>query len=243
MRSLSKVVKSRQIVLGSPVPETAFLQTEDAAAEQTRQEAAAARDSLGDAAYSVLQGARAQAGKILDEAKRAALQMYEQAKRQGAEAGRFEGLGKGAEEGRRQAQQEEQAAVCDLETLLDRCETRRQELERQSCEQSLDFAFGLAEKILGIEIDRRDEAFLGLCREAAGRMGKAETVTLRVGPRGYEIAKRHEEELREMMGGLTQLRLEPSEQDAGACILETPQGSVDAGVSTRLARARAIAGV
>lgn len=254
MRFLSKILKCAQVVYekDSAAGNVSYLNDRAGNGQEARREAALTaaqaaaagqdffRETEDNAAiHAMIKNAQREAGLIIQEAEKSAIQILESAKQRGYDEGRTSGFEAGSAEGRRQIEEYEQAGVQELQTLIDRYEKESEEKAR-SAEDSLMFAFGLAEKILGIEINRDDEAFLGLFQQAAGRIGEVSKVTLRVGDRGYDVAVRNREKLIQLLGGLENIKIEKSEKDSGACILETPQGTVDSGVKAQLGRAKEI---
>ncbi|HEX3026307.1 MAG TPA: FliH/SctL family protein, partial [Clostridia bacterium] len=126
-----------------------------------------------------------------------------------------------------------------FQAAVRKIEQQYEEKIREQYLKNLETAFALAEKILDIEINRNDEAFLGLYKKAAAHIGKTESVQLKVGPRGYEVSSRNREELMKCISGLKNLELEESGEE-GTCVIQSPMGEADASIKTQLNRAREI---
>lgn len=151
------------------------------------------------------------------------------------------GLLKGEEEGRAAALAEERAAAGELRELCGRVTASRQKYEEKLYGEAVDFAFALAEKIVAAKIERDEDVFLGLCREAMPSAAGSQNAVLRVGERGYDVVVRNAEELQKLAHGLSHLEVVLDPDDATACRLESDGGLVDAGVRTRFKQAKKLA--
>jgi len=235
MISLSNVIKYENVLLQTPCEPPARLSL-------PAKTAAAVKPDVGSVKAqrdAILKSALIEAGKVLKNAKTEAQAIYRDAMRQGIDKGFREGYSNGE----KQAVENEKIHVEQLKALCRRLEEEQAgQIERLNRE-SVDIAIKLASKILGMELDRNDEAFINLYKNAALRLGETSEATLKVGPRGYEIACRYEKELRKCISGLEKLDIELIEGGDGTCIIETPVGNVDASVEVQLHRAAELAGV
>lgn len=167
--------------------------------------------------------------------------------RRAAARGRQDGLKAGGEaaeaEGLRQLQARLQTLAektrVDGERLTadyrGQAETARKGLTEQ--------AFRLARKIVETELHRDDSLFLGLVRTAAAHLGKPDHLVLHAGPLGMTAARHYRMELEKLFGGSDRYEVCLSGHDDGLCVIETPEGSVDAGVETQLRRAARLLGL
>jgi flagellar assembly protein FliH len=148
------------------------------------------------------------------------------------------GFEQGVLEGNIKSEQDELEAIQQLQEVTRRVENCGSDIGKSISDQAVDFAFYLAEKIVNLQIDRSDEAFINICKNAATHIGDTSSVTIKVGPREYEIVTRYQKELKKCMNGLEKLEIELEEDKNGYCIMETSAGSVDASVNSQLNRAR-----
>jgi flagellar biosynthesis/type III secretory pathway protein FliH len=175
---------------------------------------------------------------VIAQAHEHAKVIFEKAAERGKEAGYIDGFEKGIKEGQVEVVEMEKVGVNELNELCQRVEEQYIDGVQTANNESLDFAFELAEKIIGIEINRNDAAFISLFESAAAHIGEASTATLKVGPRGYEIATHNIEALKKSINGLKHLEIEADGEDNGKCLIETDSGDIDASTQVQLEKAR-----
>lgn len=172
---------------------------------------------------------------ILDGTKTAVRKLMESSKQKGFEEGYSAGLEQGRAEGRRRAEEEAQPALRELERLGRRLEELYAQEEPEPEREILELGRRLAERALATD----DEAYLALFAKAAGHFGRAAEATLHAGGRGGALARENPERFRSLLDGLERFEV-VAEGGDGRCVLETPEGSVDASLETQFARALAI---
>lgn len=175
------------------------------------------------------------AGGILDETRAAVRKLMESSKQKGFEVGYSAGLEQGRAEGRRRAAEEAQPALRELERLGCGLEELYAQEEPEPERKILELARRLAELALAAD----DEAYLALFAKAARHFGRAAEATLHAGGRGGALARENPERFRRLLDGLERFEV-VAEGGNGRCVLETPEGSVDASLETQFKRALAI---
>jgi flagellar assembly protein FliH len=149
-----------------------------------------------------------------------------------------QGVETGVQQGEKMAEEDEAAAVMQLQEAANRLEECHSDIDESIFNQAVDFSFYLAEKIVNLQIDKNDEAFLNICKNAVSHIGESSSATIRVGSREYEIVTRFQKELKKSINGLENLEIELEDDKNGYCIIETSVGSIDASVGTQLYRAK-----
>lgn len=245
MRSLSKVLKYSDIVIGSD----AYIDTDASERLRLIRDEHRAQDTVrrtidmtmtqaaAGKAKDVITEASRQAQEIIERAREEAVSILENARNEGFDQGRIEGFEQGVQQGAEQIRAFENEKIQELQEFCSKYEEQLiQRLDSINTE-ALEFAFSLASKIIGVEIDRDDSAFLKLFEDAAAHIGEAETITLKVDEKCYGIATRCRDQMIKCISGLKKINIEQSGDAYGTCVLETPRGNVDSSVDTQLARA------
>jgi flagellar assembly protein FliH len=194
-------------------------------------------DALSDA-ESLLKKSIGDSQFIEARAKSEAQFTVSEAKEQGISKGYENGLALGVEEAIRAEEEKKRAffnAFLELEANIANCYQKH-----LSDSEFLEVAFELAQKIINIEIEKNDDSYFCLYRKAAVHISNAEKVTLKAGPRGYQVAQSMREEFEDAIDGLERIDIVLSGNDNGLCVLETPLGNVDSSVEAQLQRAKKI---
>jgi flagellar biosynthesis/type III secretory pathway protein FliH len=110
-------------------------------------------------------------------------------------------------------------------------------LERQAVELGL----ALAEKVLAGALAVEPERVIEAVRGALRGLVERERVTVLVNPDDLELVNGAMDELRGSLGGIEHCVVEAERRvRRGGCVVRTPEGDVDAGIDTKLARAREV---
>jgi flagellar assembly protein FliH len=207
-------------------------------------EAQASELKMTDAAESadiIIKNALTKADEIRLQAQMEAQQIIKEAsqiKKDAYAAGFENGIETGIQQGAKKAEEDEAAAVAQLQEAACRLEGCQSDIGESINSQAVDFAFYLAEKIVNMQIDKDDEAFLNICKNALSHIGETSSAVIRVGPREYEIVTHFQKELKKCLNGLDDLEVELENDRDGYCVIETSSGSVDASVNAQLNRAK-----
>jgi flagellar biosynthesis/type III secretory pathway protein FliH len=112
-----------------------------------------------------------------------------------------------------------------------------EQLERSAVELGL----ALAEKVLAGAIAVEPERVVECVRGALRGLVERERVTVLVNPEDLELVNDAMVELRASLGGIQHCVVEAERRvRRGGCVVRTPEGDLDAGVDTKLARAREV---
>ncbi|HHV29866.1 MAG TPA: flagellar biosynthesis protein [Clostridium sp.] len=242
----NKVFKSSQINIGIPVqikvpinyqnikrvkePEIDFdscvnekseilskkLENEKAMLEKARHEA-----------DEIIKEAELEASKILEEAREKGLQLIAEIE----EDSRQRGFEKGYEEAKSQYEDLVQEAEFIRENALKEYKEALQSIEKDAMNVILD----ISRKVIGAEISMNKEKLLDMISQAFERCSNREDITLKVSSADYDFIVENKDRILSMVEGIGQLDIVKDQAlKFGALILETPFGSVDAGMDTKL---------
>jgi flagellar assembly protein FliH len=186
------------------------------------------------------QEAEQAAQALLNEAQNRAKLLEEEGYRQGFEKGYYDGKIKGEAEVRaeltRQAEAERQALREDLQNFVQSVEAQRRRIWEELEPQVVQLVFELARKVIKQEIEASKEVALAVIKNALLRVADSGSLCIRVSPRDLETARSHREELLEMLDHLPHVEIISDRRVGdGGCIVETPNGNVDARIETQLA--------
>jgi flagellar assembly protein FliH len=159
------------------------------------------------------------------------------------EAQRRKILQDAADEGRQQGLKAgEAAARAELAESIDALE-RLIESAKKSLNDGLEDLEGLAveiafeavTKVLGQQL-RQADGVLALVREVAGRARDQSLLTVRLGPRDYELVQLHREALAQSLNDVRLELVSDSRIAFGGCLVESDSGTLDGRLETQLRR-------
>lgn len=198
-----------------------------------------------DRERQMIENQKAEADKIIFEAKQAAQRLKEQIEKEKAmldeeknrlfnearEAGFAEGMRQGREKGYQETADQLQLARNTVE-----CSKRDYRAKLESSEETI-LALGIkvAEKILAQKLDGDPEQFLPLVKQVLKEAKEYKEIGLHVNPVHYEAVLLHKEELLRLFPREIEFYIYPDENlSAGSCIIESPHGRIDASIDRQL---------
>ena len=183
----------------------------------------------------VKQEAKAAADKVMDVAKNRAEQIHEEARQQGYDQGVEEGRKAGAE----QIRQEQHQILVDANAAAERTISEA----RESCKDYVigaentiaEMVMRIANKVLPQHFIDVPQLILPLVREALQKVKDQPHVEVHVAPEAYELVMMAQSEFQAQLEGSATLSVKSDESlKTGDCLLESPNGVVDAGLATQL---------
>ncbi len=172
---------------------------------------------------------------ILDDAHEQARHIMEDAKKNGHE----QGLAEGREEGIRQVREEQKQTIIDAnakaeKTLTDakeECRAYVQEAENEIATLAME----IADHVLPQHFLDVPTIILPLVRQALLKVKDQSEVHIRVAPESYDFVLMGRSEFQGLLEGQAHLEIHSDENLAqGDVVIETPNGNVDARLSTQL---------
>lgn len=183
----------------------------------------------------IQQNARAEAEKILQDAQQQADEIKAQAK----EEGRQEGLEQGRMEGAEQIKQEQQQIILDANAKAQEtmAATRSEYLETITKAENIiaEMVLQIASKVLPQHFIDVPQIILPLVQSAIEKVKDQPQVAVHVSPDSYGLVLMARSELQAGLEGKAELTVISDESlHNGDCLVESPNGTVDAKLSTQL---------
>ncbi|MHB8170479.1 MAG: FliH/SctL family protein [Thermincolia bacterium] len=262
MKSLSRVIKSAQLVVSSPrviepeVPmvfpvidqediseRVAVSEEEELELSETRQQAQAIFQETEEMVKDLLAKAREQAEAIINEGKARAQEDLAQAdeQRQSIEEAAYrEGFQKGYQEGHQQGSAEAHAEVEGLKTeahrLVEEAKVEKERIVHSSEKEILELALEVSRKVIHDEIKTSPEVVGRVVKEALNRAADREEITIKVNNDDLEYVLSIQDSLTAGLSGIKKLKVVADPHiTRGGCVIETACGNVDARVERQLA--------
>ena len=204
-------------------------QEADALLEQARRDGELLRVEAETERQNIIEDAHRQADSLREEAKA---------------AGHEEGIAAGREEGIQQIRDEERQILLDAnahaeKTMRDAKETAHAYV-LQAEDEIASIAMEIADKVLPQHFIDVPQIILPLIRKALLKVKDQPEVIVRVSSGDYDLVLLARSEFQAMLEGSSAVLEVRSDEhlEPGSCVLETPNGNVDARVATQLAMIR-----
>jgi len=184
----------------------------------------------GAEANQIIEQARQQAEQLIENAGKSSAAIRDQAFQDGYRAGLVQ-----ADRDREvwQGQMWQRLEVLNRQ-LTDESQRLFSELEGEL----LDLSLSIAEKVVNLELARNEKAFQTMVETAVSRLRQADQVSIRVSLDNYRCLLLNSSFIKPGSGQSIQL-VQDESMNNGDCWIESSAGSLDNGVSSRLAKIRA----
>ncbi len=236
----NRVLKNYQVSLGKPfyIKSTFNYEPPDRHPDEIQEKSCDIMKEETADYTGILEAARKEAEYIIESAKAEASKIKARAEKEAAiRAADIEK--EAAEKGYRQGVQEAQNLY---ESILQEAQSIREQAKaeyRQMMEglerDFVEIVLAIARKVIGEEIRLNKENILLLIKHAFEKCTNKDEIILKVSASDYEYVMKNRDKLLKMLEGaeVIEIKKDPHLKDA-SCILETPLGSVNAGVETKL---------
>ncbi|MDR1596218.1 MAG: flagellar assembly protein FliH [Treponema sp.] len=196
-----------------------------------------------DDAEGIKKQAEAEAEKILAEAGQKAEEIessgqaaFDNERREAADAGFKEGREAGYTEGRAEADR----LIERVRTVLERAQSRREEILVETERQIVDLVLLMARKVVKIISETQEEVVKANVVQALRKLKGHGNIIVRVNMRDVKLTTEHINSFIKQMEGIKGVHMaEDSSVDPGGCIIETDFGEIDARISSQLAELEA----
>ena len=197
-----------------------------------------ARQMLADAkaeCEAMLREAQQQHDAVLEDAKQQAEVVREDA----SKAGHDEGFAAGHAEGIAQAKEEEKQAILDANAKAEKTLADAKDAEKiyvQQAEQEItDIALHVVDKVLPQHFIDVPQVIPPLVRKALLKIKDQNEVIVHVAPMHYDLVLMAQLEFQGLLEGEAKLSVKSDASlNPGDCVLESPNGNVDARLATQL---------
>ena len=201
-------------------------------------------------AEQILEDARRRAEAIVDQARLEselkAQELFESSRQSGLEAGRAEGLAQGATQAIQEGQraQERQAAdlAAEFERFLEKAGARLDQQMDDNVEELRDLAIAIAEKVVSVSLKSSSEVICRMIQSAIDKRKRREWAHIYIAECDAKHLARVPASLMTALSALSdRVRIIPmADDEAGTCIIETPDEIVDASAATQLNNIRTL---
>ena len=183
----------------------------------------------------IKQEAKAEADKLLEEAN----QQIEQIKDEARNAGMEEGLELGRQEGMEQIKQEQHQIIVDAnakaENTIKIAQEEAMEYVTKAENTIAEMVMAIADKVIPQHFIDMPQLVLPLVQNAIEKVKDQPSVVIHVAPDVYELVLMAKTEFLSKMEGKAELTIVSDETlKVGDCVLESPNGTIDAKLSTQL---------
>lgn len=207
--------------------------------EEIEQKQQRARDMIKDAekqAALLKQEGQAEYDRLMEEARAEIEAEKEEARSRGYEDGLKQGREDGEKEIRQSLQDELNAANARAEKTLRDAEEATFDYLQKAEDDVIAIAMGIVEKILPQHFIDVPQMVLPLVREAILKVNDQKRLVVSVPPASYDFVLMARDELRQILtAGDAVLEIHADEAlKPGDCLVETPNGSVDARLATQM---------
>lgn len=196
----------------------------------------------------ILKEANDEALKIINTAKRNAhdeiasskKRGYEEGYNAGMEIGKNKGYSEGYEVGKveiaEELQKQNESKVNELSEMLQKIEEEKEGIISQYEKDLTKLAIGIAEKIIRHKIDSKDSSVAAIIESVIKDYRNVEWIKVYISSKDDAIAIQADKKLINELNKISDdVKIEITEElEEGGVIVETPDGIVDAGISTQL---------
>lgn len=206
---------------GKDHPRPDLEQLEQAARQRAERLTREAKEQAEEIAQKVLQSAKSERARLVDQARADAEKIREESRRQGYQ------------DGLEEKRQSIEKRLGELDRLMERLQQDQERFLKQYEEGLFALALEIAQKVLDESITLDGSLMRPLVQKAVSAAKNAEWISVEVSSRLPGLA----EELKKELAGradLPRLDVTAAEMPPGGCMVQTPEGIIDASVGTQL---------
>ncbi len=195
-------------------------------------------------AEAIMEAARQEAAEMLDRAKDAMEDELEQiragARDEGFRTGYTEGVTHAMAETQEQRKMQAAQLAGEVARFLDRADLAREELLQQTQNELRDLAIAIAEKIVRVSLKNSGEILSRMISRATEKMRRKEWVHIYIAGCDAKSFAQVSPSMSALLGAISDhVKIIPiAEEEPGTCMIETPDGIIDASVSTQFSNIR-----
>jgi flagellar assembly protein FliH len=186
----------------------------------------------------IIKNARIDAELIIQEAQYEANRILENSKIEADENKDkifSEAREKGYNDGFTEGKQQYEELVSEAEQIRENAKLEYKEILDSIESDAVNLILDIAKNVIGTEISFHKEDILYLVKQAFEKCANKESVLLKAAPEDYDFIIANKNRLLSMIENVGELKIKKdSSLKAGACIIETQYGSIDAGIQTKI---------
>lgn len=237
MRSLySRIFKNNQVTYGRPFPIKVPISLQPPVEEEPEEEEPELEET--ESPESLLEKAKEEAALIIKEAEYEAARVVDEARAEAEGRTRAtleEAWQKGYGEGMDAAKEQYASIIAEAGEVRDSALAEHDEVLAGMEEEIVGLVTAVAAKVVGNELATNPDTVLYLVRQALDRCSNKNGLVLKVSPEDYEYIVENRDRLDALAAGSADMEIKRDPTlEQGACLVDTPFGSVDSGVQTRL---------
>ena len=201
-------------------------------------------------AEQIIADAHRRAEAILDqarlEAEIKAQELFETSRQSGLEAGRAEGLAQGAtqalQEGQRAQRRQAEELAAEFDRFLERAGTALDRQMEENVDDLRDLAIAIAEKVVCVSLKSSSEVICRMIQTAIDKRKRREWAHIYIAECDAKHLSKVPASLMTALSALSdRVRIIPmADDEAGTCIIETPDEIVDASAATQMNHIRTL---
>ena len=201
-------------------------------------------------AEQIIADAHRRAEAVLDqarlEAELKAQELFESSRQSGLEAGRAEGLAEGAaqalQEGQRARQRQAEELAADFDKFLERAGAALDRQMDENVDDLRDLAIAIAEKVVCVSLKSSSEVICRMIQTAIDKRKRREWAHIYIAECDAKHLSKVPASLMTALAALSdRVRIIPmADDEAGTCIIETPDEIVDASAATQMNHIRTL---
>ena len=180
------------------------------------------------------------------EAELKAQELFESSRQSGLEAGRAEGLAEGAaqalQEGQRAQQRQAEELAADFDNFLERAGAALDRQMDENVDDLRDLAIAIAEKVVCVSLKSSSEVICRMIQTAIDKRKRREWAHIYIADCDAKHLSKVPASLMTALAALSdRVRIIPmADDEAGTCIIETPDEIVDASAATQMNHIRTL---
>lgn len=185
------------------------------------------REIAEEQAKIIIKNAKHYASKVRGYAQKKSEKDFEEA--------RSAGFKEGYEAGREIVEKENQIITRELKALIKNLDEQKEKFISFNEKDIIDVAFKIAEKVIKQKLDRKDEAFMKIYKNAVKDLVAQKWVKITVSDLDLEFVTSNSDYLISIVSGAETIDINVLDgAPKGTCIVETSEKIVDASVDTQL---------
>lgn len=141
----------------------------------------------------------------------------------------------GYNEGYNQAKQQYEDLINEAELIRETAKIEYKETLDNIENDAINLILDIAKNVIGTEISFHKEDILYLVKQAFEKCANKEIVLLKAASDDYDYIIANKAKLLSMLEGVGELKIKKDNSlKVGSCVVETPYGSIDAGIHTKM---------